>query len=298
MSHTHTAGVLVNRTPESLNRADRLAEIACWALEQEATLSPKPALVDSRGSGAHGDMNLALMLASARCLKPYFGQMASAAVAQSAPPLLRQQLGRIGREAEARMLSVTGGINTHRGAIWALGLLVAAAACATHKTATLLERAAQLARLPDTACPASPHRSKGQQASLDYRLPGAREQAQQGFPHLRQRGLPALHSSRANGDSEVTARLNALLAIMSALTDTCVLSRAGLAGLHAMQQGAAAVLAAGGAGTLGGRRALAQLDQQLLALNASPGGAADLLAATLFVDRLTGEQATLWSDAY
>lgn len=100
-----------------------------------------------------------------------------------------------------------------------------------------------------------------------------------------QRALPQLRLSRLNGSSETQARLDALMAIMTSLTDTCVLSRAGMEGLDAMQSGAGAVLNAGGCATLAGQQALARLDRQMLALNASPGGAADLLAATLFLDR-------------
>ena len=93
-----------------------------------------------------------------------------------------------------------------------------------------------------------------------------------------QRALPQLRLSRLNGSSETQARLDALMAIMTSLTDTCVLSRAGMEGLDAMQNGARAVLNAGGCATT--TTAL-----RLFALNASPGGAADLLAATLFLDR-------------
>ncbi|WP_175565524.1 triphosphoribosyl-dephospho-CoA synthase, partial [Pseudomonas aeruginosa] len=92
--------------------------------------------------------------------------------------------------------------------------------------------------------------------------------------------------SREGGAGEQNARLDALLAIMSILDDTCVLHRAGRVGLAAMQDGARAVLAAGGSASLAGRRRLCELDRRLLALNASPGGAADLLAACLFLDRL------------
>ena len=77
------------------------------------------------------------------------------------------------------------------------------------------------------------------------------------------------------------------MAVMTSLSDTCVLSRAGMPGLIAMQSGARAVLTAGGSATVQGRKALAGLDAQMLALNASPGGAADLLAATLFLDRVS-----------
>jgi len=98
--------------------------------------------------------------------------------------------------------------------------------------------------------------------------------------------LPTLRVSRARGDSENAARLNALLAVMAELDDTCVLSRGGAAALACVQAGAALVLAAGGAGSLDGRKALRALERQMLARNVSPGGAADLLAATLFVDRV------------
>ncbi len=97
--------------------------------------------------------------------------------------------------------------------------------------------------------------------------------------------LPALARARARGDGETAARLDALVALIAVLDDTCVLSRAGQAGLDRLQAGARAVAAAGGTATLAGRRALRALDADALALGASPGGAADLLAAALFLDR-------------
>ncbi|HBW9586606.1 TPA: DUF1380 domain-containing protein [Klebsiella pneumoniae] len=130
--------------------------------------------------------------------------------------------------------------------------------------------------------------SKGLRASRRWQVPGAREEAQCGFPHITRLALPQLQHSRARGASEPQAQLDALMAIMTSLSDTCVLSRAGMAGLQAMQQGACEVLAAGGCASFAGRAALARLDAIMLALNASPGGAADLLAATLFLDRVAG----------
>ena len=146
--------------------------------------------------------------------------------------------------------------------------------------------AAALARLDDPAAPCNPD-SHGARVCRRYGVLGAREQAQYGFPAVIERGLPQLLASRRAGAGEQNARLDALLAIMSTLTDTCVLHRAGLEGLNRMQAGARAVLEAGGATSLAGRRQLRLLDRDMLALNASPGGAADLLAATLFLDRLT-----------
>ena len=264
---------------------DHLADLAVESLIDEAELSPKAGLVDRRSSGAHSDMTLALMHASALSLWPCLRQMAEAAEqhGQIGVPL-RAALGRIGRDGEAVMLATTGGVNTHRGAIWALGLLVAARALDTRAdAATLAARAGRIALIDDPAAIAPD--SHGNQVRRRYGASGAREQAQQGFPAVIEHGLPQLRRSRAAGASENHARLDALLAIMAALSDTCVLWRAGPQGLQALQQGARAVLAAGGCASLDGRRQLRLLDTQLLHMNASPGGAADLLAACLFLDK-------------
>ncbi len=151
----------------------------------------------------------------------------------------------------------------------------------------IADAAAALARLPDGFAPKS--FSKGLRASRRWQVPGAREEAQCGFPAYHPPGAAAHYSKAgARGASEPQAQLDALMAIMTSLSDTCVLSRAGMAGLQAMQQGACEVLAAGGCASFAGRAALARLDAIMLAQNASPGGAADLLAATLFLDRVAG----------
>jgi triphosphoribosyl-dephospho-CoA synthase len=269
--------------------ADRLAMLAVTALIDEAELSPKPGLVDSRGAGAHSDLSLDLMRKSARTLEPTFQAMAIEAQYREAGVALREALGAIGRDGEAAMMHATHGVNTHRGAIWALGLLVAAAAMrpGDWRADAIAARAAALARLPDRHVP--PQRRKGDAVCKAYGIRGARGEAQDGFPHVLDIGLPQLRASRRNGASEHAARLNCLLAMMTSLTDTCVLSRGGLPALQAMQQGAQRVLAEGGVDTLPGRRALRQLDQTMLELRASPGGAADLLAATLWLDRLADD---------
>ncbi len=282
----------LNLQSNSLSLAERLADLAVDALIDEADLSPKPALVDRRGNGAHTDLHLGLMHASALSLWPAFKEMAEAALAFGAVGLpLREALGRIGREGEQAMLATTGGVNTHRGAIWALGLLVAATALEPRSTGagSVALRAARLALLEDRYAPRP--LSHGAQVALRYGVRGAREEAQQGFPAVLQWGLPQLKRSRAQGHGEQNARLDALLAIMSRLADTCVLYRAGEQGLQAMQQGAQAVLDAGGSASLAGRRRLHELDLQLLTLNASPGGAADLLAASLLLDRIESADA-------
>lgn len=275
----------LNLQPKTLTLAERLADLAVDALIDEADLSPKPALVDRRGNGAHTDLHLGLMHASALSLWPAFKEMADAAIEFGDVGLpLREALGRIGREGEQAMLATTDGVNTHRGAIWALGLLVAAAALENTNASAVTLCAARLALLDDRHAPRP--LSHGAQVAQRYGARGAREEAQLGFPSVLQRALPQLKRSRALGHGEQNARLDALLAIMTRLADTCVLYRAGEIGLQTMQLGAQAVLDAGGSASLGGRRRLHELDEQLIALNASPGGAADLLAACLFIDRL------------
>lgn len=268
-----------------------LADTAVAALVDEAMLTPKPGLVDLRGRGAHRDMDWTLMCHSARALHPTFHLLAQAGSRMRDLPALRVRIGRIGRLGETAMLEATGGINTHRGAIWALGLLVTAAAqdAAQASPAQIARRAGAIARCPDRFAPTHTG-NKGEAACRNYGVGGARAQAQAGFPSVIEVALPQLRRSRQQGSHEMAARLDCLLALIAQLDDTCVLSRGGTAALAAVQDGAAQVLAAGGTGRAGGKRALRKLDELMLGLNVSPGGAADLLAAALFLDRLQHER--------
>jgi triphosphoribosyl-dephospho-CoA synthase len=277
--------------------ATYLASLAVRALIEEAELTPKPALVDQHGPGAHTDLSLMLMKCSAHCLRPSFELMALASFRQIPSQSLREDLGAIGRWAEHSMLLTTGGANTHRGAIWTLGLLVSAAAMEANSPDAVAYRARQLAGLPDWS--ATKQQSNGSRVIQHYKVSGARGEAQAGFPHVITIGLPILHRSRQDGSSETQARLDALLAIMASLDDTCLLHRGGFAALNRAQTGAAAVLAAGGTATVQGWELLQRLDRDLLALNASPGGSADLLAATLFLDFIANSPSTenqLWKN--
>ena len=281
MSALSTAD-LIEQNAKAQNQATRLASLAVRALIEEAELTPKPALVDQRGPGAHTDLSLILMKCSAHCLRPSFELMALASFRQIPSQTLREDLGAIGRWAEQSMLLTTGGANTHRGAIWTVGLLVSAAAMGATSPDAVAYRARQVACLPDWSAPKQ--QSNGSRVIQRYQVSGARGEAQAGFPHVITIGLPILHRSRQEGSSETQARLDALLAIMASLDDTCLLHRGGFAALNTAQTGAAAVFAAGGTATVQGWELLQRLDRDLLALNASPGGSADLLAATLFLD--------------
>jgi triphosphoribosyl-dephospho-CoA synthase len=294
-----------HRDDDALSDA-ALARFAVESLIEEAQLTPKPALVDTRGSGAHRDLDLPLMLRSARALEPTFAALARAARGRLPSATLRAELAQIGRAGEQDMMRATDGSNAHRGAIWIVGLLVAGASIvfdggmsgdspALHAHAQpdvtrVCGLAAQIACFPDRF--ATPADSHGERVRQRFNVGGARQEAQDGFPHAIGIGLPALRAARAKGVGENAARLDTLLTIMASLDDTCLLHRAGLDGLRAGQRGARAVLAAGGASTAAGRAALDALEAALLTLNASPGGAADLLAATLFIDKLAHHAAS------
>lgn len=269
-------------SPTELLTDGAIAELAVAALRAEAELTPKPGLVDQRGRGAHTDMDVAMLHASADALRGAFADCAAVARRSPVTGDLRARIGVIGRVGETRMLTATDGVNTHRGALWALGLLSAGAAGGG--VAEAIDIAAQLAALPDPHV--TPPTSHGARARHRYGAAGAAGEARAGFPHVRGHALPALRAARGAGADESTARLEALLALMAHLDDTCVLHRGGTAGLRAVQSGARAVLEAGGIRTARGRQHLIALDRMCLTRRLSPGGSGDLLAATLFLDAL------------
>jgi len=263
--------------------AREIADIAVAALHDEADLTPKPGLVDRRGGGAHDDMTRDMLHASADALHHAFAECASAAYEVAIGTPLRARIGVIGRAGERAILIATGGVNTHRGALWALGLLSAAAGSGAVGTEETVTFAARLARLDDPAqreLTRTP--SPGARARRRYRARGAPGQAQAGFPHVLCHALPALRAY----PEPVSARLHALVALMAHLDDTCLLNRGGADGLAAVQTAARAVLTAGGLHTAEGRRCFARLDRLCTTRRLSPGGAGDLLAAALFLESL------------
>ncbi len=282
--------ISLRKRPDQLSAAVPMAALCRWALIAEAELTPKPGLVDRRGSGSHRDLSLPVMRRSAMAIEPYFVNMAAVSIGCEPSQSLREDLACIGRAAEGAMFRATNGSNSHKGAIWLLGLLVSAAAMrqADARAAGIAAMARDIALFEDRAAPRVV--THGDLVAARYGGDGARGEARRGFPHAVEVGLPALRARRAAGACEDVARLDALLEIMSRLEDTCLLYRGGEGALTAARTGAAATLRAGGAGTASGKRLLLRLDQQLLELNVSPGGSADLLAATLFLDAIAWGQ--------
>jgi triphosphoribosyl-dephospho-CoA synthase len=270
-------------------KAGLLGALARQALIAEAELTPKPGLVDHRGSGAHTDLSLDLMKQSALVIEPFICEMACLAANKQPSASLRIQLAAIGRAAETAMFNVTNGSNTHKGAIWTLGLLAASVAInPSHWDAsTIAKTASKIAAFEDSYV--STQISHGKSVAQKFGVTGARGEAMAGFPHIIDIGLPMLRSGRTRDVPETIAQLDTLLAIMAQLDDTCVLYRGGEIALQLTKNGAASVIRDGGVGSSLGMQHLRMLDLQLLALGISPGGSADLLAATLFLDAIECE---------
>lgn len=265
------------------NKIEFLAKNAVKALVDEAKLTPKPGLVDKNNCGAHKDLNLALMLRSANALYNTFLEIAEASFFKLPSNKLWQELSQIGLKGEKTMFSETNGINTHKGAIWALGLLVCGAAMSEEYSDTqkITVLASKIACYNCTS-----EVSNGFYALQNYGVTGARGEAQAAFPHVIDVALPALYNSRKNGSQEYKARIDALIALIATVDDTCILHRGGRKALIETKNGAKGIIHNGGASTKEGFNSLIKLDKKLIKLNVSPGGSADLLAATLFLDSI------------
>ncbi len=263
-----------------------LADLAVKALVDEAELTPKPGLVDQQDNGTHTDMDFNLMIKSTHALYPTFEEIGYVAFSQEPTQELREKIAMIGRNGEETMMQATGGVNTHKGAIWAIGLLVASAAIHSPRTDVkqIAITAGEIAGIEDRYAPDIP--TNGSVASQRYCVPGAKGEAQLGFPHVIKIALPALHQARNKGLSERLSRLETLLTLYAHVDDTCILHRGGKKALDVTKSAALKVINNGGVSTSEGWQALKELDQSMMKYKVSPGGSADLLAAALFLDSI------------
>jgi triphosphoribosyl-dephospho-CoA synthase len=264
--------------------AEDLGRLARRSLELELFTWPKPGLVSHLDSGAHEDMDANLVRASAHCLEPFFTQLAASGAAGATLRVLRD----IGIAAERAMLEVTRGVNTHRGAIFGLGLLSAAAGRlaleGTLAARSLGEQVRQVwGRSLRMTAPSGSH---GAYVFERYGTGGARTEAASGFAHVYLIGLPALRRARRLGAGEEAARVQACFALIAAVADSNILYRAGPAGLEHAQAVARRFLIEGGVQRGDWRERAAQAHGDFVSRRLSPGGCADLLAMTLFVDAL------------
>jgi triphosphoribosyl-dephospho-CoA synthase len=226
------------------------------------------------------------MIKSAKALENTFAKIAYVSFLENPSQTLREKVAEIGRDGEKEMLEATNGINTHKGAIWAIGLLTASFAMLQHeeRTEKVMRTAGELARYSDRYVPTQT--TNGTRVQKRYGVLGAKAEAEQGFPHIQRVALPALYAARKKGVPEQFARIDTLLALMASVDDTCILHRGGIETLLLLKEMAGSIVIKGGVSTLEGWKALADLDNECLVRRASPGGSADLLAATIFLDSL------------
>ena len=250
-----------------------IAHMATDALRAELNTTPKPGLVDRNDNGAHKDMNLALMNRSIDALLPYFVKLALLGGKDLMPDT--EAVRQIGIDAERSMLNATGGVNTHRGALFSMGLTTLAAAWCIEHDGRVAEKQLQDLIMQVAAGFAPTAGTHGNDAVNAHRVTGALDLAKAGYEQLFNEWLPAYRSYLADDASTACHRL--LLLIMSQLDDTNVIHRVGYDQAQQVKQEASALL---GNYSTGGMDAL---NREYIARNISPGGSADMVALTYFI---------------
>ena len=265
-SRAHGLEAVTARTDEILTdfAAGFLASLAAEALEQEVRLTPKPGLVDQRNTGAHSDMDLPLFLRSIDVLTPYFRQMTMLGLMGADAA----QLQALGVEAEAAMFRATGGVNTHKGALFSFSVLLSALGRSLAMGGNAFSHAAAI-----TAQLSPPKNTNGTAVAERYQVGGARAEAMAGFPTVQQAAALLEHHDP----------LTVLLWLMAHTEDSNLYHRGGAEGAAFVKQQAAAILQAPPENRL---RLAETLDETLIVRKLSPGGCADLLSLALFLRML------------
>lgn len=248
-----------------------IAHLATQALQAELDTTPKPGLVDKDNNGAHRDMDYALMQRSINTLHPYFVKLALLGCADALPT--HTSIRDVGIEAERAMLSATNGVNTHKGALFSMGLAVVAAAHEKDTDSLQTTIKALAASFLDTN---GTHGSKAKLLSKGTTaIKGALDNAREGYEMLFAEWLPFYIERRKERDAYTLHKT--LLRIMCDLDDTNVIYRTDLATAEEVKQEARALL------DNFAEAALKDMDRRYTARNISPGGAADMLSLTIFI---------------
>ena len=237
-------------------------------------------------------MDIQTFQRSAYALKDYFyscvrtGMQTNCAAGEEAFYALR----RLGLQAEQNMYAATGGVNTHKGAIFTMGILCGAAGRlwqpqGEYTDSALLQEVAAMTRAPmERDFKEQAPSTAGMRLYAEQGIQGIRGEAAQGLPAVRDVGLPVYRSCLEKGMEPNMAGVITLLNLISRVVDTNMLKRGGtvLAGEAARK--AAQLLATQSIPPVSDVEAL---DDWFIRNNLSPGGCADLLAAVYFVQKLT-----------
>ena len=294
-SRAHSVEQLQQKTATLLQDAmiqedcNHIAQIAQQSLLYEVCTTPKPGLVDCRNNGSHRDMDIFTFMASSSALFPYFVQCAriGAQTQSLSPSEVFARLRFPGKLAEQAMYQATDGVNTHKGSIFSLGILCAAAGrliqsqrnpkalseLCKEMTQGLVERELKN-KLVDVAG------TIGEQIYAKHGISGARGQAQSGFSQVLQIGLPVFEKGIAQGLSLNDAGCGALLALITATEDTNLIRRSSVEQQKAVAKSVGDLIADD---PYPDRAILEQLDDDFIRKNLSAGGCADLLAITYFL---------------
>ena len=288
-SRAHTVSELQKKTQEILCEAldtvdsTDAARLATQALLYEVATTPKPGLVDRENSGSHRDMDFFTFQASAAALFPYFSQCVKIGRETVDAQETFRRLRLPGKLAEGEMRRATGGVNTHKGAIFSMGILCGAlgrlereqwcspgavlAECAAITKGLVSEDYVNLT--PETA------KTAGQKLYLQYGITGVRGQAEAGFPAVRNVGLPKLEAALAAGKSINEAGCAALLAMLANTVDTNMIHRGGYELAKETAEEISALLEKE---PFPSKETIETLNEEFVQKNLSPGGTADLLA--------------------
>lgn len=264
-SRAHGLEAITARTGAILEAfaAETLGEMAENALLAEVHFTPKPGLVDEANNGAHRDMDVPLFERSAHALRPCFEEFVRLGLQGASPAALQQA----GVRAEQAMFAATGGVNTHKGAIYSGALLL-------HAAGRLLsgEEKRSLCGLAAQTAAAIPAPTGTHGAAVRAQCGGIRTEAVSGYPTAQ----AVLRQLRQSGP------LDALLLSMSRLDDSTLWHRGGAEGAQLVRSRAADILAAPASEREARTR---RLDAELIERNLSPGGSADLLAMAFFLEK-------------
>ncbi len=275
-----------------------IAHLATRALHAELDTTPKPGLVDKDNSGAHRDMDHALMSRSIRAIHPYFVRLALLGFTDDMPS--HDDIVKTGIEAERAMFEATNGVNTYKGALFSMGLAVVAAAGKAWQGSSITPQtlSAAISKLafafPDTK---GTHGSKAKQtaASETATFKGALDNAREGYPMLFNDWLPFYANLSKNGEPH--ALHLTLLRIMCDLDDTNIVYRTSLAMMKQVKEESRSVLSRWSGATHGTPQAdagtnldtiLGDMNRSFVQRNISPGGSADMLSLVVFINGVLG----------
>jgi triphosphoribosyl-dephospho-CoA synthase len=270
-----------------------VGELAEQSLLQEVYTTPKPGLVDLYSNGAHKDMNVVTFEKSARAIKPFFVEMTLEGMKnQSDLQKVFENIRHIGIEAEKAMYKATGGVNTHKGLIFSLGILCASVGnCIvrglklTAQNILFIEQLMVKKTLTDEILRLEKQTPKthGETILKNIGITGARGEALSGYAVVWDIGIPVMLKGIEQKKDYNLVKLQTLLSYMSVIQDTNVISRTNVDTLKNTQNIAKQFLQTGGAYSESGIKKLLELDSIFIKKNISHGGCADLLAVTIFL---------------